>query len=134
MSSGVDRAGVDRIVNLDVKDATKGDVEDPEINLAAILGAVEGFLRRYLALNDSQYIGMTLWIAHTYVLGATSTTPYLHLTSPEPECGKSRAMECVEALTPNPLYAASITPAVLFRVVQLEAPTLLIDEADNLMG
>jgi hypothetical protein len=105
-----------------------------QAGLAAALDATEAFYRRYLALTESQYIAVTLWTAHAHALEATSTTPYLHFTSPEPECGKTRAMECVEALTPKPLYAASMTSAVLYRAIEQLAPTLLIDEADNLMG
>jgi hypothetical protein len=101
--------------------------------LAGILSATEAFHRRYVALSEPQYVGVTLWTAHTHVIGATSTTPYLHLTSPEPECGKTRQLECLEALTPGPMYAASVTPAVLYRAIQQLSPTLLIDEADNVM-
>ncbi|HTR21785.1 MAG TPA: DUF3631 domain-containing protein [Gemmatimonadales bacterium] len=34
---------------------------------------------------------------------------------------------------PRPMYAANLTPAVMFRAVQKLTPTLLVDEADNLM-
>jgi hypothetical protein len=108
--------------------------DEPALPLAEKLHAVEAFLRRYVALSEAQYIGTTLWAAHTHAIEATSTTPYLHVTSPEPECGKSRLFECLEAVTPSPLYAASMTPAVLFRAVEQLSPTLLLDEADNLLG
>ena len=105
----------------------------PPLDLAATLDMAEAYLRRYTALTEAQYIAVTLWIAHAHALDATSTTPYLHVTSPEAESGKSRLLECLEPLTPQPIYAASMTPAVLFRAVQKLAPTLLVDEADNLM-
>jgi hypothetical protein len=104
-----------------------------EAGLTHLLDTTENYVRRYVALSDPQYVTTTLWVAHTHVIEATSTTPYLHATSPEPECGKTRYLETIEALTPSPLYAASMTPAVLFRAVQQLKPVLLIDEADNAM-
>jgi hypothetical protein len=104
------------------------------LELAAVLDMTEMHVRRYVAMTEAQYVGVTLWVAHTHVLAATSTTPYLHATSPEPESGKSRLLECVEQLTPGPMYAANLTAAVLFRVVQQLSPTLLVDEVDNLMS
>jgi hypothetical protein len=102
-------------------------------DVAALLDAAEAFLRRYVALSEAQYVAVTLWVAHAHALDATSTTAYLHVTSPEAECGKSRLLECLEPLVPTPMYAASMTPAVLYRAVQAYRPTLLVDEADNLL-
>jgi hypothetical protein len=101
--------------------------------LAGELDQTEAFIGRYVALTEAQRVGVTLWAAYAHAIDATSTTAYLHATSPEPECGKTRLFECLEALTPSPMYAASMTPAVLFRAVQKLGPTLFIDEADNLM-
>ncbi len=101
--------------------------------LEPLLDTVEAFLRQYVRLTDAQYVAVVLWIAHAHALDATSTTPYLHVTSAEAESGKSRLLECLEPLVPRPMYAASMTPAVLFRAVEKFSPTLLVDEADNLL-
>src|SRR5262245_24434120 len=58
-------------------------------NLAPLLEAVEEHLRRYVVLSEAQYVAVTLWIVHANAVDATSTTPYLHITSPELESGKS---------------------------------------------
>jgi 5S rRNA maturation endonuclease (ribonuclease M5) len=119
---------------LGVEDFKEAKEEAPESSdLAATLDATEAFYRRYVALTEAQYVAVTLWTAHAHALEATATTPYLHVTSPEAECGKSRLLECMEPLTPRPMYAANLTPAVMFRAVRKLSPTLLVDEADNLM-
>jgi hypothetical protein len=102
-------------------------------NLVATLDASEAFTRRYVALSEAQYVAVTLWIAHTHALGATGTTPYLHVISPEPDCGKTRLLETIEPQTPSPMFAANLTTAVLFRAVEQFKPTLFVDEADNLL-
>ena len=109
-------------------------VEPPKPgDIAAALDAAEGLLRRYVALSEAQFVAVALWVAHAHALDAASTTPYLHVTSAEAESGKSRLMECLEVLVPKPMYAASMTPAVLYRAVEKLRPTLLVDEADNLL-
>jgi hypothetical protein len=113
------------------QEVANGEGPAAPMDLAAILDRTEAFYRRYVAMTDAQFVAVTLWTAHAHALPATDTTAYLHYTSPEPECGKSRAMECNEALCPSPLFSASMTTAVLFRAIQLRKPTLLIDEVDN---
>jgi hypothetical protein len=98
---------------------------------AELLDGILQTLRRYVALDEHQYVVVALWVAHTHCIEATSTTPYLHVTSPEPESGKSRLFEVIETLVPRPMFASSMTPAVLYRAVEKFTPTLLLDEVDN---
>jgi putative DNA primase/helicase len=103
------------------------------LDLATILDRSEAYNRRYVALSEAQHVAVPLWIAHTHVLAATATTCYLHTTSPEPECGKTRLLEVIEPQVPSPMFAANLTTAVLFRAVEEFKPTLFIDESDNLL-
>ena len=48
-------------------------------------------------------------------------------------CGKSLLLECVACLVPRPEVASSITAASIFRVIDDQRPTLLIDEADRVI-
>ncbi len=105
--------------------AHESPADGPPPDLAEILDTTEAFFRRYVALSEAQYVAVVLWVAHAHVLDATATTPYLHVTSPEAECGKSTLLECMEPLVPRPMYAANLTPAVMFRAVQKLTPTLL---------
>jgi hypothetical protein len=103
--------------------------------LGSLLDELDAFLRRYVVVSDAQAAALTLWVAHAHALGATDTTPYLHITSAEPECGKSRVMELLELLVPVPLTTAgSMTVAVMYRAIDALAPTLLLDEADNVFA
>jgi 5S rRNA maturation endonuclease (ribonuclease M5) len=104
---------------------------------AALLTAVEGFIRRYCVLPDeAAYVAMTLWAAHAHALDSFESTPRLAFLSPEPECGKTRALEVLELLVPRPMLAVNATPAALFRAVadQEKRPTVLFDEIDTIFG
>ncbi len=105
------------------------------IPLADLLAAVEGFVREYVALTDAQYRVAALWVAHCHAIEATTTTSYLHITSPVPESGKTRFLEVIEQLVPKPLwFGGSISVASVFRAVHELGPVLLVDEADNVFS
>jgi hypothetical protein len=100
--------------------------------IAELLDMTETFVRRFVVLGEAGYVAVPLWVAHTWAIESTDTTSYLHVTSPEWESGKSRLLEVIEQLVRRPIYAASMTSAVLYRAVQSLKPELLVDEADNL--
>jgi hypothetical protein len=131
-TSADERDAMRRILLDEAERAPRVEPPKPQDGAGA-LDAVEAQLRRYVALGEAQYVVVTLWIAHAHALDATSTTVYVHVTSVEAESGKSRLLEVTESLVPRPMYAASMTPAVLFRAVQKLKPTLLFDEVDNLL-
>ena len=92
---------------------------------------LRAFLSRYIVFSsESQEIVASLWVAHTWVIEAFDYTPYLHISSPVKQCGKSRVFDCLKLLCLKPWAVVSVTEAVLFRKIEQEAPTLLLDEVD----
>ena len=109
------------------------DVEpwpDP-VNGAEVLSAVAARFSLYVALPPGAADALTLWTAHTHGFAAFVHTPRVNLCSPEKGCGKTTALDVLASLTPRPLRTESITPAVLFRLVETCRPTLLLDEVDS---
>src|SRR5439155_5394657 len=98
--------------------------------LGGILDDVFAHLRKYVVLIDSQATLIALWVAHTHALDAADATPYLHVTSPEPECGKTRLLEILVPVVARPWLTAYTTKATLVRKVDRQQPTLLLDELD----
>lgn len=113
----------------------KGSAAEAEyaktIDLPAMLGFVEAFVRRHVILSVHQATAVVLWVFHCWALDAARSTPYIHVTSAEPESGKSRLLEATEPLLPHPLRTSSMTAAVLFRAIKEFHPQLLFDEIDN---
>ena len=102
-------------------------------DLADLLGAVEEWLRRFIIFpNDHGPIAVALWVAFTHVVDAFDVAPYLLITAPEIESGKTKLMEVAAPLCHRPMFSSSMTPAVLFRTIDRDHPTLLLDEADNI--
>lgn len=100
--------------------------------LAHALDQARTFIRRYIVITDDQATACALWIAHTYALDAADITPYLAFTSAEKQSGKSLAMEVVGSLVNNPWFAVRPSEAVLFRKIEKDCPTLLLDEVDTI--
>lgn len=104
---------------------------------SVLLDEVEAFHRRFNVFpTEAAYVAVALWDAHAHLLDCFDSTPRLAFLSPEPGSGKSRALEIVETLVPQPLVAANASAPVLFRAVStLEAqPTILFDEVDTIFG
>ena len=56
------------------------------------------------------------------------------ITSPEKGCGKTTLLDVLSRLVMRPLSTANVTASAIFRVVEMQRPTLLIDEADTFLS
>jgi hypothetical protein len=101
-----------------------------DADLAGMLGTVLLFIKRFVVLRKAEATLVALWITLTHVIDAFDYTAYLHITSPLPECGKTRLLEVTESLVPKPWLTGRVTAAVLMRKVDAEQPVLLLDESD----
>ncbi|MEU6481456.1 DUF3631 domain-containing protein [Streptomyces sp. NPDC047017] len=107
------------------------------IDGAALLDEVEAFHRRFNVFpTEAAYVAVALWDAHAHLLDCFDSTPRLAFLSPEPGSGKSRALEIVETLVPQPMTAVNASAAALFRSVSNPngRPTILFDEIDTIFG
>jgi len=101
--------------------------------LRALLDEVEATYKSYVVFsNEHQPVAVSLWTAHTYCWEGASTTPYLHVSAAGMRSGKSRLLEVAELMVRRAVMTANTSEAALFRLIEQEAPTLLIDEVDAL--
>jgi hypothetical protein len=111
--------------------------QSSEIDGAELLFEICDFLGRFVCYpNEHAQIAHTLWIAHTHMMDAWERTPRLALLSPEPQSGKTRALEVSELLVPNAVETVNMSSAYLFRRIgaDIGVPTLLMDEVDALFN
>ncbi|MGW6926260.1 DUF3631 domain-containing protein [Streptomyces sp. NPDC054950] len=109
----------------------------PAIDGAALLDEVEAFHRRFNVFpTDAAFVAVALWDAHAHLLDCFDSTPRIAFLSPEPGSGKTRALEIVETLVPQPMTAVNASAAALFRSVSGPngKPTILFDEIDTVFG
>lgn len=97
-----------------------------------LLTDIRAFVGRFVAFPAAYYLDtVTLWAAHAHMVEHFHTTPRLAVLSPEPESGKTRVLEILDLLTPQPMLIFSPSVAAIFRKLAQEQVTLLLDEADT---
>lgn len=109
-----------------------GYPETPQ-GTAGMLEELRDHLARYVCtVTEGDLDLLALWVAHTYLVMETYTTPRLLLDSPMPGSGKTTVLEHINALAHDPMMAASLSsPAMLARSLADGPRTILIDEADR---
>ena len=111
------------------------DALDRAVSLDVALDQAATFIDRYMIFtNEHQLVAITLWVAHTHAFVHAEATPYLNIHAPEKRSGKTRLLEVLTLLVHSPIMAADISPAALFRHIEKEHPTLLLDEADAIFS
>jgi Protein of unknown function (DUF3631) len=111
-----------------------GSRPDGDGDLAGLLERARAFVVRYVVTGDHQADCLALWAAHTHAFDAADVTPYLHITSAEKRCGKTRLEEAESLLVARAWFTGRVTPAVLVRKIGKDQPTLLLDETDAAFG
>jgi hypothetical protein len=100
-------------------------------NGGELLDCVVRILSRYLTLPKEAIDTVVLWTVFTHAHEVAVISPILALLSPEPRCGKTTALELISRLVPRPMPTSNISPAALYRSIEIEKPTLIMDEADT---
>lgn len=104
-----------------------------------LLAEIEETLQRFVVFPSGRRNACTdavsLWVLHTWVYGQFEVTPYLSITSPMKRSGKSRLLEVLHELVRLP-WGPIATPseAVVYRKIDKEHPTMLLDEVDTIFG
>jgi len=104
-------------------------VDGPEL-----VADIKATIERFCVLPEHSATIMAFWVIHAYAHDAADISPILAFVSPEKRCGKTTALSVIGALVPKPMHAINISPAVLFRVIELFGPTVLIDEGDTFVN
>jgi hypothetical protein len=101
------------------------------VNGEALLDDVKRFIQRFVKLSEAQATAATVYVAHTHCWqGTTEFTPYLAITSAEKQSGKSKLMDVLVLLVAKPCKLDRASVAAIYRIVELERPTILLDETD----
>ena len=99
---------------------------------AALLTDLSSLIGRYVSMPVHAADAVALWSVATWLHEHLKVSTFLNVTSATKRCGKSLLFEVISELVHRPLpLSGSISPAVLFRMIEKYSPTLLLDEADT---
>ena len=137
---GIPVGMLDKLVGAERKAGDSGEAQaahwgvepwSDAVDGAAMLDAVADMFSRYAVLPPHASEALALWVAHAWALDCFQCSPFATLISPTKRCGKTRVLAILKWLAPRSELAGSISAAALFRYIEQERPTLLIDEADR---
>lgn len=119
--------------------STKGHIrylnsERPKIGI--VYDAIMDKLMRHVVWKNPHYpVAVTLWIMGTYFANIFAWYGYLWITSPARRCGKSLLLELISHLAYNSTdILTNPSPAYLYRTVDVDFPTVIIDELSKFKG
>lgn len=136
---GVKISILDKLVKAAQADKAESIIEEiepypAEVFPVELIQEIEAVINNYVVLPTGAIHAVSLWCLGTYAFDDFHIYPKLLFHSPEKRCGKSTALDVVEALSNRALFSSNITPAAIFRVIEKYHPTLIIDEADTFIS
>ena len=143
-AAGVTLADLERAMgagdaNGDGKPGRPVEFEDPEpwpepVDGAALLDALVTRLEHYVSLPKGGAVAVAVWALYTWCFRAFSVSPYLMVTAPERESGKSRVTELLSWMVQREKPVSDASAATIYRGVDRDGPTLLFDEAQDYLN
>ena len=104
---------------------------DP-VETQALLQKISAKIRKYIVLRPEAVIATALWTMTAWAHEGAAHSPILAAISVEPDSGKSTLLGVLRFLVPKPFVSVEPTGPSVYRTVDREHPTLIIDEADDL--
>jgi hypothetical protein len=101
------------------------------VNGLELVNELISIIKSHIILKENEAVAIAYWILQTYNIEAFTFAPRLLIISPEKRCGKSTLLQLLELLCYRSWPVGNCTSAVLFRMIEKEQPTVLIDEADS---
>lgn len=100
---------------------------------AALLDEMERTIGRFIVCDPPVRTAAALWAAFTWFIDVVNVAPIALITAPEKACGKSQMLEVFARLARRSMQTSNISPAALFRAIEMWQPSLMMDEADTFM-
>jgi putative DNA primase/helicase len=101
---------------------------------AELLNEVQAQLARFVVIHDeAMAVAVVLWIALAWIHEIAVHSPLLVFTGADADIGKTTAAGVVKFIAPCAYSGAELTGPSLYRFVDSQKPTLIIDDADRLL-
>jgi uncharacterized protein YukE len=107
-------------------------LSNENVNPAKVYTAIKEAWKQYIEFDNPAYYDLlTLWIIGTYFFHIFNSYPYIYLGGIK-RTGKTKALTLASALAFNAIFSANVSTSSVFRLIQNNRCTLLIDETEKL--
>ncbi len=103
-----------------------------KIDPAQLVAELETFFDKRMYLRAGAGLILALYVLNTWCFELFETVAYLLLTSPLPQCGKTRQLGLLGAVCARSKAWVSVSSAAMFRTIELYKPTVLVDQVEKL--
>lgn len=103
-----------------------------KIEPAVLIEELKQFFNQRMQLRAGADLILALYALNTWCFDLFETVAYLLVSSPLPQCGKTRLLALLEVVCARARSWVSVSGASMFRTVELHKPTLLIDQVEKL--
>jgi len=131
-TASIERGDSTMIASVESESLSADDWRAKPLRGTWAVSLAENLFHDYLILPLGIPFVASLWAIGTYIFEDFDCFPYLTITSPTKRCGKTRFGEILELLCCRPLMSVNVSEAALFRSIDSEKPTVIIDEAESL--
>jgi hypothetical protein len=100
----------------------------------AFLQELERIYASHMKLSEGLPLVLALWNLYTLIYKDFRVSPYLWIHSPIRGCGKTTLCKLLHDLSANAHYTVGISKAALYWIIEAQAPTLIMDEAEGVMN
>ena len=104
------------------------------VNGAILLNELVKLINNYVVMPDGGPGAVAAWVLYAWTHEAFGVCPNLVITAPEREAGKTRLCDLLSWMVPRPLPVSDMSATAIFRAIEGNFPTLMIDEAQNFLS
>jgi hypothetical protein len=97
-----------------------------------LLQALIDKIAKHVVARPHEILAIALWTMWAWIHHVATHSPFLVITSVEPDSGKTTLIGVLGFLVPKPFLGAEPSGASIYRFVDREKPTLSVDDADEL--
>ena len=108
-------------------------IEGKTVQANHLFREIYDFLKKYIVVSAEFYYVLVSYIMMTYIYVLFQVIPYLWING-EKGTGKSTIMKLLNKLCFNPLFCSNINPANIFRQIDNDGSTIILDEFEKMYG
>ena len=90
-------------------------------------------IRKHVILSEHQALAVALWVILTHAFELADHYATASDQEPGDALRETTLLNVIAPMVPKALWTENISTAALFRIIEMQQPTLLIDEADNFL-
>ena len=108
-------------------------VNGKTVKATTLYSHIKQLLKKYVVVSDEFFDVVVSYIMMTYIYILFQVIPYLWING-EKGTGKSTIMKIMSKLCFNPMFCSNVNPANIFRQIDNDGSTIILDEFEKMYG